>query len=71
MPAPENLISTTELCRRMGVTVRVETLLRLGLMPMQMLPQGTLWAETDYEEICVILAKHLADGGDLYGFPAF
>lgn len=71
MPASERLISTTELCRRMGIVVRVETLLRLGIMPIQMLPQGTLWYESDYEDICLALAKYLENGGDLYNVQAF
>lgn len=60
------LISTTELCRRLGAPFSSQFLMSLELMPMQVTNTGVFWDQNDYEEICQALAKFFENGGALY-----
>lgn len=57
------LISTTELCRRLGVTLPSSFFMSLDVMPVQVGPAGIYWDEDDYLSICETLAAYFQNGG--------
>lgn len=57
------LISTTELCRRLGVNLQSAFLMSLDLMPVQVGHTGIYWDEDDYLLICETLAAYFQNGG--------
>ena len=59
-------ISTTELCKRLGLVVSVKFLMNRGAMPASMTANGVLWDENDYLEVCGLLADYFTNGGAMY-----
>lgn len=58
------LISTTELNRRLGVSVTAKRLIELGCKPFYAEGPNHWWDEDDYLDICEALSNFILNGGE-------
>ena len=57
----EDTLSTTEVCREIGVYVTVETIKELNIKPEAVYHTGVFWRRSDIPEICFRLGKKLTE----------